>query len=105
LGFLEDVEKILDLTPGSRQTGLFSATIPPEIRGLAERYLLNPVTVKVKAPTLTVDTVEQFALEAKPDEKTAALVRVLDAEKPHQAIVFVRTKIRCDRLYRTLRDK
>ena len=105
LGFLEDVEKILSLTPGSRQTALFSATIPPEVRRLADTYLLDPVTVKVHAATLTIDTVEQFALEAKGPDKVAALTRVLEAEKPHQAIVFVRTKIRCDQLHRTLRDK
>src|SRR3954463_16493707 len=105
LGFLEDVEKILSLTPGSRQTALFSATIPAEIRGLAERHLYNPVLVKVKAATLTIDTVEQFYLETKPAEKTGALVKVLEAERPTQAIVFVRTKIRCEQLYRTLRDK
>src|SRR5881392_2967278 len=63
LGFLEDVERILALTPSSRQTALFSATMPPPIRRLAEQYLYDPVTVKVKTATLTVDTVEQFALE------------------------------------------
>jgi len=105
LGFLEDVEKILSLTPGGRQTALFSATMPSEIRHLAERHLYEPITVKVKAATLTIDTVEQFALETKPADKTSALVRVLEAERPTQAIVFVRTKIRCDQLYRTLRDK
>ncbi len=105
LGFLEDVEKILSMTPGSRQTALFSATMPPEIRRLAETYLYDPVLVKVKAPTLTVDTVEQFALEVPAKEKADALVRVLKAERPTQAIVFVRTKIRCDQLFRTLRDR
>jgi ATP-dependent RNA helicase DeaD len=105
LGFLEDVEKILALTPGSRQTALFSATMPTEIRRLAEQYLLDPITVKVKNPTLTVDTVEQFGLEAKGPEKVDALTRVLESERPEQAIVFVRTKIRTDQLYRTLRDK
>src|SRR6202012_4203408 len=55
LGFLEDVEKILALPPPSRQTALFSATMPPEIRRLADQYLYNPVIVKVKAATLTVD--------------------------------------------------
>jgi ATP-dependent RNA helicase DeaD len=105
LGFLEDVEKILSLTPGSRQTALFSATIPPEIRGLADRHLYDPVTIKVKAATLTIDTVEQFFLEVKGPEKNEALVRVLEAERPDQAIVFTRTKIRTDQLYRTLRDK
>ena len=70
LGFLEDVEKILGYTPGGRQTALFSATMPPEIRGLADRHLYNPVTVKVKAATLTIDTVEQFYLEVKGPRRT-----------------------------------
>src|SRR3954449_7185087 len=104
LGFLEDVERILSLTPGGRQTALFSATMPAEIRALAERHLYDPVTVKVKSATLTIDTVEQFFLETKPAEKREALVRVLEAERPTQTIVFVRTKIRCDQLFRTLRD-
>jgi ATP-dependent RNA helicase DeaD len=105
LGFLEDVERILSLTPSSRQTALFSATMPPEIRRLADQYLYDPVTVKVKTATLTVDTVEQFALEVKPREKPDQLTEVLQAERPDQAIVFVRTKIRADQLYRTLRDR
>jgi ATP-dependent RNA helicase DeaD len=63
------------------------------------------VTVKVKSATLTIDTVEQFYLETKPQEKTDSLARVLEAERPRQAIVFVRTKIRCEQLFRTLRDR
>jgi ATP-dependent RNA helicase DeaD len=105
LGFLEDVEKILALTPGGRQTALFSATMPPEIRGLADRHLYDPVTVTVKAATLTIDTVEQFYVETKSTDKVTTLAEVLAAEKPDQAIVFARTKIRTDQLYRTLRDK
>jgi ATP-dependent RNA helicase DeaD len=104
LGFLEDVERILLLTPSSRQTALFSATMPPEIRRLADQYLYEPVTVKVKAATLTVDTVEQFALEVRAREKPDRLIEVLAAERPEQALVFVRTKIRCDQRFRTLRD-
>ena len=105
LGFLEDVERILAITPNSRQTALFSATMPPPIRALADRYLYDPVTVKVKAATLTVDTVEQFSVEVKPGDKADKLVDVLRAERPEQAIVFTRTKIRCDQLYRKLRDR
>src|SRR3954471_17956402 len=105
LGFLEDVEKILRLTPNGRQTALFSATMPPEIRKLADRYLYDPVTVKVKSASLTVDTVEQFRVEVKPADKADKLVEVLREERPDQAIVFVRTKIRCDQLYRKLRDR
>jgi ATP-dependent RNA helicase DeaD len=105
LGFLEDVERILSLTPNSRQTALFSATMPPPIRKLADRYLYDPEHVKVKSEFLTVDTVEQFRLEVKGPDKADKLVEVLAAEKPDQAIVFVRTKIRTDQLYRKLRDK
>jgi ATP-dependent RNA helicase DeaD len=105
LGFLEDVEKILALTPSSRQTALFSATMPLEIRRLADQYLYDPITIKVKTDTLTVDTVEQFALEVAPRDKNEALANVLEAEHPEQALVFVRTKIRADQLYRTLRDR
>jgi ATP-dependent RNA helicase DeaD len=63
------------------------------------------VTVKVKAPQMTVESLEQFALEAKPREKVEALERVLNAERPGQAIIFVSTKNRCDQLYRRLRDR
>jgi ATP-dependent RNA helicase DeaD len=105
LGFLEDVEKILSLTPNSRQTALFSATMPPPIRRLADNYLYDPVTIKVKSATMTVDSVEQFQLEVKTPDKADKLGEVLAAERPDQAIVFVRTKIRCDQLYRKLRDR
>jgi ATP-dependent RNA helicase DeaD len=105
LGFLEDVEKILSLTPSGRQTALFSATMPLPIRKLADRYLYDPVTVKVQAATLTIDTVAQFQLPVETKGKPDKLVEVLRAESPEQAIVFVRTKIRCDQLFRTLRDR
>jgi ATP-dependent RNA helicase DeaD len=105
LGFLEDVEKILSLTPNGRQTALFSATMPGPIRELADRHLYDPVIVQVKAATLTIDTVEQFYVEVKTADKNAMLARVLESERPDQAIVFARTKIRTEQLYRTLRDK
>jgi ATP-dependent RNA helicase DeaD len=105
LGFLEDVEKILSTTPSGRQTALFSATMPPAIRALADRYMYEPLIVEVASATLTIDTVEQFQLPVETRDKAAKLVEVLRAEQPDQAIVFVRTKIRCDQLFRTLRDK
>ncbi|HET6510461.1 MAG TPA: DEAD/DEAH box helicase [Baekduia sp.] len=105
LGFLEDVEKILKLCPNGRQTALFSATMPPPIRALADHYLYHPQTVRVKAATLTVDTVEQFQVEVKTADKAEKLVEVLREERPDQAIVFTRTKIRADQLYKKLRDK
>jgi ATP-dependent RNA helicase DeaD len=104
LGFLEDVETILARCPSGRQTALFSATIPKEIQRLAERFMYDPVMVKVKAATLTIDTVEHFFVEASDRDKPEALVKVLKAERPEQAIVFVRTKIGVDRLARKLGD-
>ncbi len=105
LGFLEDVEKILRLTPNSRQTALFSATMPPPIRKLADNYLYDPVLVKVQNATLTVDSVEQFQVDVKSGDKAEKLIEVLAAEKPDQAIVFARTKIGTDRLYKKMKDK
>jgi ATP-dependent RNA helicase DeaD len=105
LGFLEDVEKILSLTPSSRQTALFSATMPPPIRKLADRYMYDPEIIKVEAATLTIDTVEQFQLPVETREKPDKLVEVLRSEAPDQAIVFVRTKIRCEQLFKILRDR
>jgi ATP-dependent RNA helicase DeaD len=105
LGFLEDVETILSRCPSGRQTALFSATMPPEIRKLAEKGMYDPQTIKVRAATLTIDSVEQFFVEVTDREKADALARVLKAERPTQAIIFGRTKIGVDRLARSLNDK
>src|SRR6476646_4339673 len=80
LGFLEDVEKILSLTPSSRQTALFSATMPPPIRELADRYMYDPTVIEVEAATLTIDTVAQFQLPVDARLKPETLVEVLSAE-------------------------
>ena len=104
LGFLEDVETILSRCPSGRQTALFSATMPPAIAKLAEKRMFDPVTIKVRAATLTIDTVEQFHVETTDREKPDALAAVLKAERPDQAIIFVRTKIGVDRLTRKLSD-
>jgi ATP-dependent RNA helicase DeaD len=105
LGFLEDVEMILSRCPSGRQTALFSATMPTEIKKLAEKGMYEPVTIKVRAATLTIDTVEQFYVEVPDREKADALARVLKSENPKQAIIFVRTKIGVDRLARSLDNK
>ena len=106
LGFLEDVETILSRTPSGRQTALFSATMPPPIRKLADKFMYDPEVVKVRAATLTIDTVDQYYVEVGSDrEKADALAKVLKAERPEQAIIFARTKIGADRLSRSLGDK
>ena len=105
LGFLEDVETILGRCPSGRQTALFSATMPPEIKKLAEKRMYDPETIKVKAATLTIDTVAQFHVEVTDKDKPDKLAEVLKAESPTQAIIFARTKIGVDRLARRLGDK
>src|SRR5215218_3616352 len=92
LGFLEDVEAILRRAPMGRQTALFSATVPPEIRKLAEQFMHDPVEIKVRAATLTIDTVDHFYVEVPDREKPEALVRVLKDERPDQAIIFARPR-------------
>jgi ATP-dependent RNA helicase DeaD len=92
MGFLEDVEWILGRLPAERQMALFSATMPPEIRRIAGRYLREPETVQVERQTLTVPTVEQRYLNVNQRQKLDALTRVLEIEAPEAALVFVRTK-------------
>jgi ATP-dependent RNA helicase DeaD len=78
LGFLEDVEKILSRTPSGKQTSLFSATMPGPIKRLAEQFMYDPVTIKVKAPTLTVDTVDQYFVEVQdrgPSRRSSSYAR------------------------------
>jgi ATP-dependent RNA helicase DeaD len=105
LGFIEDVEKILRLCPSGRQTALFSATMPPPIKKLAEGYMYDPVTVRITPKTLTVDAIQQAFVEVPAREKTARLVELLKTEEPEQAIIFCRTKIGASRLEKTLKDK
>ena len=105
LGFIEDVERILKLCPSGRQTSLFSATIPAPVARLAERYMYDPVTIRIEPQKLTVDAIEQAFVEVERREKTTRLIEVLKAEEPEQAIVFCRTKITTARLDRELRDR
>jgi len=105
LGFIEDIEFILGRSPTGRQTALFSATMAPPIQALAENFMYDPELIKVKAPTLTVDTVEQFFVEVNEREKADMLAKIVRDERPDQAIIFVRTKIGADRLGRSLGDR
>src|SRR3990170_1623439 len=90
----------------ARQTALFSATMPPAIRALAEQWLRRPVWVRIDAPMPTVETVEQYYLEVMEEDKVRALRRLLVKETIPSALVFRRTKHRVDRLARALgRDR
>jgi ATP-dependent RNA helicase DeaD len=78
MGFLEDVEWILGQTPAGRQTALFSATMPREVRRIADRYLRAPVNVEIQHKTMTVPTVEQRYINVPEKQKLDALTQLLD---------------------------
>lgn len=95
MGFIEDVEWILSHTPETRQTALFSATMPREVRRIAERYLKEPINVQIERKTMTVPTIKQFYLNLSERQKTDALTRLLETEATsgEAVLIFHRTKI------------
>ncbi len=95
MGFIDDVEWILSHTPKERQTALFSATMPREVRRIADNYLTDAVNVQIEQKTLTVPTISQFYLNVSERQKTDALTRLLEAESvPGEAVlIFHRTKV------------
>ncbi len=92
MGFIEDIETILAALPQERQTALFSATFPPRIARLAERFMRDPVRVSVAAREAVAPRVRQVYYEVPNTAKLDALTRILDLEEPDSAIVFVRTR-------------
>lgn len=92
MGFIDDVTWILDQTPEKRQVALFSATMPNVIRKVAQSYLHDPIEVKIKAETATVEKIEQFAWTVRGTSKLDALTRILEVEEFDGIIIFVRTK-------------
>ncbi len=95
MGFLEDVEWILSQTPQERQTALFSATMPPEVRRITKRYLKNPVAVEVSHKAMTVPSVEQYYFHVTEKQKLNVLTQLLEtrAEEQGAILIFARTKI------------
>jgi ATP-dependent RNA helicase DeaD len=92
MGFIEDVEKILAETPAERQTALFSATLPPRIRSLANRFMRDPQPVTIKRETLTLASTEQRYYLVHENEKTNALTRLFEIEPIKSALIFARTR-------------
>jgi len=93
MGFIDDVEWILEQTPPKRQIALFSATMPQQIRRIATRYLHNPVEVTIKVKTTTAETIRQRFWPVQGFHKLDALTRILEAEPFDAMLIFVRTKI------------
>ena len=102
MGFAPDVGRILSHTPDSRQTALFSATMPGAIRGMVKRHMRSPRYLTVESEAPTVDTVEQVYYRVDGRDKTRALRALIDAEQNPLAIVFRRTKHGATKLHRQL---
>ncbi len=92
MGFIDDVEWILEQTPDDRQIALFSATMPQQIRRIASKYLDNPEHVTIKVKTTTAETIRQRFWPVSGVHKLDALTRILEAEEFDGMIIFVRTK-------------
>lgn len=105
MGFIEDIEAILQNTPRERQTMLFSATIPYAIQRLAEKYLKNPRMIKISKENLTVPLIQQVYYEIGQGSKADALCRILDYENYESVIIFCRTKRGVDELSATLQTR
>ncbi len=92
MGFIDDVEQILEHTPAEKQVALFSATMPPAIQKIAQRFLRDPVVIKIATKTSTVAAITQRYWQVTGTHKLDALTRILEAEDFDAMIVFVRTK-------------
>jgi ATP-dependent RNA helicase DeaD len=108
MGFADDIETILDQTPTTRQTVLFSATMPPRIKRIVKKHLTNPTTISVGLRDVEPGEspqIHQIAYVIDRAHKSAALGRILDVEQPGQALVFCRTRADVDQLTETLNGR
>ena len=92
MGFIDDVKWILEQTPPSRQIALFSATMPPAVRKIADKHLNNPEHIAIKVKTTTAETIRQRYWTVSGGRKLDVLTRILEAEQFDGIIIFVRTK-------------
>ncbi|MDU5081598.1 DEAD/DEAH box helicase [uncultured Tissierella sp.] len=105
MGFLKDVEEIIYKTSKTRQTMLFSATMPKQLRSLAVRYMKEPVQIQIQSEKVTLDEIKQVVIETTDRGKQDALCSVIDEERPFMAIIFCRTKRRVKALNSDLRNR
>jgi ATP-dependent RNA helicase DeaD len=102
MGFLPEVDDIIKETFPSRQTMLFSATMPNEIKYLAKKYMNEPEFIEVKAKKVTVEEIKQVVIETTDRRKQATLLHLIEEHRPFLAIIFCRTKVRAKKLHEAL---
>nr|WP_230497037.1 DEAD/DEAH box helicase [Pseudoneobacillus rhizosphaerae] len=104
IGFLPEVERIIDETPASRQTMLFSATMPDEIRQLARRHMKNPHNIQVEKTQAPLENIKQIAISTDDRAKQGDLIELLHLYRPYLGVIFCRTKRRVTKLYEALKE-
>lgn len=102
MGFLEDIENIIQQVPDVRQTLLFSATMPQDIKRIGVQFMKHPEHVKIKSNEMTATLIDQYFVKCKDYEKFDIMTRLFDVQTPELTIVFGRTKRRVDELARGL---
>jgi ATP-dependent RNA helicase DeaD len=105
IGFRPDIEKILRRCPRERQTLLLSATLPPPVLRLAQRYMHDPVHINLSPKKLTVESIRQSYITVDEGRKFELLLKIIDREQPRQCIIFCERKRWADELYRELRHE
>lgn len=105
MGFVEDIEWILEQIPQAHQTALFSATMPARIKKITNNYLKNPQHVQIKPKETTINAIQQFYMRINGNQKLEALTRFLEVEEVNAAIVFTRTKNTTTELAEKLRAR
>jgi len=95
MGFIDDIEWVLEHKPANSQLALFSATMPEQIKRVASKHLTNPVNISIAASHTTVESIEQCYVQVSQHNKLEALVRVLEVENTEGIIIFVRTRNSC----------
>ncbi len=105
MGFIHDIESILNYAKNRKQTLLFSATMPKPITRIGKKFMHHPEIVRIKAKELTADLIDQYFVRAKESEKFDIMCRLIDVQGPDLALVFGRTKRRVDELTRGLQAR
>ena len=106
MGFVEDIETILEATPENKQTVLFSATMPATIKKIASNYMQDDyMHIQIKSKTKTASTVSQYYFETRPTNKFETLCRILDSRQMENTIIFCKTKRSVDEVVASMQQK
>ena len=102
MGFVEQIEEIIQSLPSRRTTMLFSATMPEDIDSISKKYMNNPVNIEIESKNLTVDSIQQYGYNVEESEKLELLKDITTVENPDSCLVFCNTKDKVERLFNEL---